>query len=65
MSNVLSPAQLEQYQRQGYLFPLDVYTKAEAAELRNNLEVNWGARQWRSGSRSCTRPQLKLGYPVY
>lgn len=38
MSNHLTPAQVEQFNRDGYLFPIRVMSAAAAAELRGRLE---------------------------
>ena len=36
--NVLTPAQIDQYNRKGYIFPLDVLTPAEVVEQRAYFE---------------------------
>lgn len=38
MSFELRPAEVEQYRRDGYLFPLDVFDPAQAAEIKNGFE---------------------------
>ena len=39
MSKVLSPAQIEQFQRDGFVFPIRVMSEAAAAECRERLET--------------------------
>lgn len=39
MGKTLSPAQLAQYGRQGYLCPVDALSESGAAEVRKNLEI--------------------------
>ncbi|OUS17630.1 hypothetical protein A9Q97_01615 [Rhodospirillales bacterium 47_12_T64] len=38
MAKKLTSDQIEQYQREGYLMPLDLFTRDEALDVRNNIE---------------------------